>query len=147
MKEVFIDMLSAVRVIRQLYHELEGDIAIKHGLTKGESSVLAFIHNNPGADTLSDIVYGRRLRKGNVSMAISSLEKKGLLCRKADEKDRRVTHLVPLPAADKFLSELMEATDELCRKVLDGLSPEDVEVLDGFFVKLDENGRKLYGRR
>ena len=29
MKEVFIDMLSAVRVIRQLYHELEGDIAIK----------------------------------------------------------------------------------------------------------------------
>ena len=101
MKEVFIDMLSAVRVIRQLYHELEGDIAIKHGLTKVESSVLAFLHNNPDADTLSDIVYGRRLRKGNVSIAISSLEKKGLLCRKADEKDRRVTHLLPLPAADK----------------------------------------------
>ena len=69
------------------------------------------------------------------------------MCRKADEKDRRVTHLLPLPAADEFLSELTEATDELCRKVLEGLSPEDVEVLDGFFVKLDENGRKLYGRR
>ena len=143
MNAVFFNMITAVRSIRQLYGNTEAEIASRYGLSKVESAVLAYLYNNPGHDTLSDISYGRRIKKANASVAVTMLERKGFLGKKGDERDRRVTHLFPLPPASDFLNELSAATDDLLVKLLAGFDADDISQLDCFMRRLEDNARMV----
>ena len=76
-------------------------------LTLIEGKIISFLHNNPGKDTAGDIVELRRLSKGNVSLAVENLIRKGLLEREQDHKDRRKIHLSLLASA-KPITDLIE---------------------------------------
>ena len=142
MNAVFYNMLNAVRSIRQLYYDAENKIALKYGLSKGESSVLAFLHNNPGRDTLSDIAYGRHMKKANVSAAIKMLEEKSFIGRKLDCNDRRVTHLFLLERSSGFIEELSAASDVLSEQLLKDFKADDISKLDDFMARLGNNARR-----
>ncbi len=142
MNTLFYDMISAVRSVRQLYEEAEGKVASKYGLSKVESAVLAFLNNNPGRDTASDISVSRRIKKANVSVAVNALENKGFLSRKTDEKDRRVSHLTTLPPSFSFLKELSSTTERLFKALVEGFSEEEISQLDDLMRRLDVNARK-----
>ena len=139
--------MDTVRLMRHLHGRLEGTIAGRHGLSGTEAAVLAFLHNNPGRDTLSDISYGRHMRKGNVSMAVSSLEDRGFVERRLDGSDRRVMHLSPTVLASPFLEELDDMMAGLSSAAFSGFSPSDRKNLARLMERLEENMREQYGKR
>ena len=63
-------------------------------LTQNELAVLLFLNNNPGLDRAADIVSCRGIAKSHVSLAVSTLEARGILSRRFDASDRRTCHLV-----------------------------------------------------
>ena len=63
-------------------------------LTQNELAVLLFLNNNPGRDRAADIVSCRGIAKSHVSLAVSTLEARGILSRRFDASDRRACHLV-----------------------------------------------------
>lgn len=63
-------------------------------LTQNELAVLLFLNNNPGLDRAADIVSCRGIAKSHVSLAVSTLEARGILSRRFDASDRRACHLV-----------------------------------------------------
>lgn len=63
-------------------------------LTQNELAVLLFLKNNPGRDRAADIVSCRGIAKSHVSLAVSTLEARGILSRRFDASDRRACHLV-----------------------------------------------------
>ena len=63
-------------------------------LTQNELAVLLFLNNNPGRDRAADIVSCRGIAKSHVSLAVTTLEARGILSRRFDASDRRSCHLV-----------------------------------------------------
>ena len=137
------DMLQGMRSLRRLHEKMEGEIASAYGLTHSECAILAFLSNNPGRDTVSDITSGRHMKKGNVSAVAAVLEAKGLLERRVDDDDRRVMHLSPSLSAAPILSALDVMREAFSSAVLSGLSGEDRKSLGEYMRVLDANARRL----
>ena len=49
-----------------------------------EATIITFLRNNPNVDTAADIAELRMLSKGQVSQAVESLVRKGLVRRQPD---------------------------------------------------------------
>lgn len=137
------DMLQGMRSLRRLHEKMEGEIASAYGLTRSECAILAFLSNNPGHDTISDITVGRHMKKGNVSAVAAALEAKGLLERRVDGEDRRVMHLSPSASASPIVAALSAMLREFSSAVLAGLSEAERERLGGYMKVLDANARRL----
>ena len=91
--QFILDILLKSRAAGKLYEKMFGKIRLQYGMTQLEIDILAFLKNNPGLDTASDIVNYRMLPKANVSQAVEFLIQKGFVGRRTDEQDRRKIHL------------------------------------------------------
>lgn len=103
------ELLFGIRRIVKFYELSLKPICLQYDLSHMEAEILAFLHNNPGRDTASDIVELRMFKKGNVSLAAENLCKRGLLSRQRDLDDRRKSHLHVTEAAQDILEEIERA--------------------------------------
>lgn len=123
------ELLLGIRRVLKFHDALRKEVCQRHGLSPIELDILAFLHNNPGRDTASDIVELRMLPKGNVSQGMESLIQKGLLTRRQDEKDHRRIHLTLTDRADVIRPDLGQMT----RRFQQGL-----------FAGFDQDTKKQY---
>ena len=103
------ELLFGIRRIVKFYELLLKPVCLQYGLSHMEAEILAFLHNNPGRDTASDIVELRMFKKGNVSQAADSLIERGFLTRERDLGDRRKSHLHLTDASQEILREIERA--------------------------------------
>lgn len=87
------ELFQNLQYLKRLLDVTARPIREKYGLSALEMDILAFLAQNPQLDTASDIVNLRLLPKANVSQAVDSMVRKGLLAREQDAKDRRQVHL------------------------------------------------------
>lgn len=111
------EFLTNIRRIVRLQERMLGPICRKYQLTLIETTIISFLHNNPGKDTAADIVELRMLSKGNVSQGVESLIRKSLLERCPDKADRRRIHLSLQPSAGEIRDEI-ELANEKFHKIL-----------------------------
>jgi DNA-binding MarR family transcriptional regulator len=98
-----------LRHVIKLYEKCERAVCDKYGLTQTEVDVIAFLFNNPGRDTASEIVEIRMLPKANISQAVESLICKKLLLRSRDTRDRRRIHLTLTEKAVNIIPDIQKA--------------------------------------
>ena len=118
-------------------------IAGEWGLTRNEMDILLFLHNNPGYDRASDIVYRRGIAKSHVSLSVSTLEQKGLLSRQVDEHDRRTVHLSLTESAIETAKRGREAQGAFFRRIFAGLTQNEVDQWVRIMEKVSYNIREL----
>ena len=147
MNESMNTIMDAIRIMLHRYKELEKKVGERYGLSGGEMAVLAFLINNPGKDTASDVCYGRMMKKGNVSFLVTSLEMKGLMGKHVDEKDKRIIHLYLKEEAAAVSSELERMRNSFIDKVFSGFSIDEKEKLIDFFGAMKCNLEVLDGKR
>ena len=108
-------------------------------LTQNELAVLLFLNNNPGLDRAADIVSCRGIAKSHVSLAVSTLEARGILSRRFDASDRRACHLVLTEKG----AEIAEAGTARQRQFFDalytGISEQERAQMRGVIQKIMEN--------
>ena len=109
------------------------------GLTQNELAVLLFLRNNPGLDRAADIVSCRSIAKSHVSLAVTSLEARGILARRYDPADRRACHL----ALTGKGMDIAEAGSQRQRQFFEalyvGISPEERELMRSVAQKIMNN--------
>ena len=141
------DFLMTVQGMAKLHDDMIKMICGKYQLTLIEGKIISFLHNNPGKDTAGDIVELRKLSKGNVSLAVESLIRKGLLKREQDHKDRRKIHLSLLAAA-KPITDLIEKTqNEFEEELFRGFSEEERRLYITLNDRMVENTKNAMKRR
>ena len=99
-------VLEGIRCILRLYEELCAPLRERYGLSQSKIDVIAFLANNPGRDTQSDIAELRNIPKANVSLCVSDLMERGMIKRTVDPSDRRISHLSLCGAAEEIAEEL-----------------------------------------
>ena len=120
------EFFTMFREVSRLYDSFVSPVKEARGLTRCKLDILAFLRNNPGNDTARDIIEKRCLPKANVSVAVDSLVRKGLLSRAPDPADRRLTRLVLTEAADDVLPDILKAQAAFQEALFAGLSEEEV---------------------
>ncbi len=134
-----IDIMACMRKTAKFYDGLIKPVCTNYGITLIEAHIIAFLHNNPGMDTASDICEYRMLPKSNVSVAVDGLIGRGWLSRKTDSIDRRVIHLELTDDAANVIAALTIAQQSYFDRVLDGLSSEERDSLGRLMDRISQN--------
>ena len=132
-----------MRRIVRFQESLLKETGQRFGLTLCETTILAFLYNNPKYDTAADIVQLRMLSKGNVSSAVESLLQKKLLRKRQDASDRRMYHLSLTKDAAPVSDAIEEVNAAVERKVFQGVSPEERAMIEAVNVRISRNMNTL----
>ena len=125
------------------YSRLLEPVCRKWNLTRNELDVLLFLANNPGQDRAADIVRGRGMSKGHVSLSLRSLEKRGLVARREDGEDRRTVRLTLNGESGGIAADGQAAQRDFINRIHEGITPEESLVMWSVTRKMSENIRKL----
>lgn len=126
-------------IFRKLYSRGLKAVAEKYGLKINEISILSYLSLNGDKNTASNIVADLMFTKSHVSMSIDSLVKAGYVKKQADEKDKKVMHLILLPKADEVITDLKVARAELNGQMFKGFSGEELSELRSLLGKVISN--------
>jgi DNA-binding MarR family transcriptional regulator len=116
----------------------------RYGLTRPEWRLLATL-GQYGTMTATEIGAHSAMHKTKVSRAVTALEERRWLTRKADGHDRRVERLTLTKAGENTYRELVPLARAFEDRLLDRLTQEDrraaVSGLDALERLLEESGR------
>ena len=123
------DILLLIRGLGKLNDKCLETVRKEYELSQIEVTIMGFLHNNPGKDTVGEIAYWRMLPKGNVSQGVESLIQKRLLQRICDKDDRRKIHL-----------QITEQAKDIVRGIDKARKKYDEKI----FLEFSEEEKKLY---
>lgn len=133
------EALLHIRNFKKAYDTRVSSAGAPFGLSRVETDVLLFLHNNPDYDTAREIVELRGLAKSYVSRAVEGLAEKGQLAHEEDAADRRVVHLRLLPASREPLAAALQAQREFLDTAYRGVTGEEREALGRVLHKIARN--------
>jgi hypothetical protein len=99
-----------------------------HGLTLGQISMLVTLEKH-GAMTAGELAAHEGIRPPSVTRTLATLDEVGLIARSVGDADRRQSVITITPAAEALLYEDRRRRDALLADLLEGLSPEQRQVL------------------
>ena len=136
--------LIIIRQTMKFYEQCLEVVRQRWQLSRLETIIISFLHNNPGHDTVGEIADTRMLSKGNVSRGADALIKRGLLERVPDQVDRRWVHLHLRPEADPIVADIESARVVFWNEAFEGFSPEELAMFHQLNTRLARNvGSKL----
>ncbi len=128
-------MVRVVQVqILQAYYERFG----KSGLTTGEFSALAAIRENPGVRQ-GALASAMMIKRSNMTKLVQSLERGGLIARRAAADDARSVNLELTVKGHRALESVLPDIEAFNREVTQALSVPERQVLLGLLGKLSES--------
>lgn len=122
--------LAVTRLARRLRQQAGTDAS------PTQLSALATIERR-GPITLGDLAACERIQPPTVTAAIGRLEQQGLVRRRTDEGDRRITHVEITGAGRKLLARQRSRKTAYLARRLGGLTPREREVLGEAATILD----------
>lgn len=105
------------------------------GVNPTEFAVLELLYHK-GDQPLQQIGEKILLASGSITYVIDKLEKKGLIVRKACEKDRRVTYASITDKGTAFIEEVFPKHEQTIHETLSGLTAEEKEQAIALLKKL-----------
>ena len=134
-----MDYLDAMGKAKKEYLRYLEPVCKDRSLTQNELAVLLFLYNNPGRDRAADIVRGRGMSKGHVSLSLRSLEARGLVARWEDEEDRRTVRLTLTDNGGKIAADGQAAQRDFFARIRAGITSEESQVMRSVTQKISEN--------
>lgn len=130
-----------VQNISNRFRRLADENLQKEEITISQLRVIAFISKKGKNGT----VYQKELedhlcvRRSSVTSLLQNMEKNGILTRGGSEKDARIKTLILTEKGKKLDEKLIYYINTLEENLMDGFSPEEKEVLQGYLLRMVEN--------
>jgi MarR family transcriptional regulator, organic hydroperoxide resistance regulator len=114
------------------------------GLGEGQPRLLKHLAREDG---LSQAELARRchLEPATVTVTLTRMEKNGLVERRADETDHRITRIFMTEEGQRMHRILEEMHAEMEEETFEGFAPDEREQLAGYFVRMRDNLRRAEG--
>ncbi len=120
------DLLLVLR--RNIVEAIRKD-GLKHDLTFSQVEVLYFIGPS-GKVTMRSIAEYLKITPPSATEIISEMEKKGLIKRMSDARDRRVVYIVFTGVAKKLFVSIAKRKELILKKMISRLSQSDQSSLE-----------------
>jgi DNA-binding MarR family transcriptional regulator len=133
------ELLTLLKNVGEGYESRIATLAKSAGLNALEGKILSFLRYNEGLDAPSDIVRLLSLSKGDVSIAVSHLEKKGYLNKTKDPSDQRKSHLHLRPEAEPLLKEIDAMRKDYFACLFKGFTPEEIASVKSLIERMNQN--------
>lgn len=117
-------------------------IAKKYKMKSSDLNLMYFLRLNKEIETAKDVAKYTDLKRGNISLIVEALSRRGYINQIAIEGDRRMKRLVLTPKCNEILEDLDEVVNTLMKILLDGFSKDDLENLRKNFRCMYENLEK-----
>ena len=131
------DVAGALRpVLMRLSRELRRETA-SFGVTAGQAALLHLIRRSPGIGVRT-LAARERISPASMSVAVSRLEKAGLIRRTADPLDRRRQALWVTEQGDRILRTVRTRRTAWLAARLKRLSPEQLAAVEAAIEPLSE---------
>lgn len=135
--------LNRLQTAKKKYAAVLEPLCRQWDLTRNELNVLLFLANNPEFDRAADIVTIRSIAKSHVSLAVSSLERRGFLTRRFDPGDRRTAHLQLTPEAAPVIAGGLALQQQFFRGIFSGFTPEELALWRNLADRVLENAEQM----
>ncbi|MDD4984485.1 MAG: MarR family transcriptional regulator [Dehalococcoidales bacterium] len=137
-KEMLIsEVIRLDRQVHRIIRRHSSDAWMGINLTMPQVKTLFFICNQPGA-TSSRLAEALGVTPPNVTGIVDRLVEQGLVTRRDNPEDRRVSVLQITPEGEAIISALRERKSSIMKEILEHLSAEElsriVEALTGLSV-------------
>ena len=116
-------------------------------VTGNELAVLLFLSNNPGYDRAADLVERRGMTKSHVSLSVGTLEHRGLLHRRREDRDRRQMHLELTEAGWEIARCGQAAQKQFFSAAFQGITRQEREDWYGILQRMWENMQAMQDNR
>ena len=110
----------------------------------GENGVLCHLHANGGRLSSGELAESMGLTSGRIANILKSLERKGLIQRKRDTKDKRHVIAVLTDHGRDRINDILEKNNEIIKEVLEQSSIQRVWEFLNTFEKLLNSFKKNF---
>mgnify|MGYP001034846285 CR=1 FL=1 len=112
----------------------QADIA-RHGLKPGEFAVLEALYHK-GPLLLGEVQRKVLVSSGGITYLVDSLEKRGLVERRACEEDRRARYAALTPVGERFIADIFEEHAAAIERAVSGLDLEEQRIAINLLKRL-----------
>lgn len=140
------NILEDIFLSKELYQTALNSVCCKYNLTHTEMIVLLFLSNNPQLNTATDIVKGRGLTKSSISMAVRTLQDRGLIFGEFADGNHRSIHLYISDSAKPIVKEGQMAQDAFFSILTEGFSKDEIANFKHYFNRISENIKSYYNK-
>ncbi|HOQ38826.1 MAG TPA: MarR family transcriptional regulator [Fervidobacterium sp.] len=118
----------------------------KYDLHPGQIPILFLLEHKPGASQ-REIAISINVEPGTIAVMLKRMERKGLIYRRIDEKDRRISRVYLTDKAQAILSQIKEFTKETEEIILSELSDIEKSSLMSLLSKVKNHLSNYYIER
>jgi DNA-binding MarR family transcriptional regulator len=111
----------------RVYLRLDQALLERVGITSAQSGALFYLQQDDGC-LLSQMGQGLKLDKSAITGLVDRLEKKAMIERRNDPRDRRAIRLYLTKAGRDAAAEAQPVVKQQNRAIKKGFSPEEIEV-------------------
>lgn len=140
-----VDLLLSGQQYKKFQESYYSPILEKYSLNLADVRVLLFLVEHESYDTARDIVKIHCLAKSYVSKSIDKLIEKGFLEGVHLKNDRRYVHLLVKQEALPVIQAMREQRSKMVKKLFDGISEEEAQVLRRVAARISANITEMEG--
>lgn len=104
--------------------------------------ILAFLAQHPDC-TQKQLKDAHRVDPAAITRTVKLLERTGLVARRTDTDDNRLTRVILTPAGEQLVAEVSERRRQYLLQALDGIAPKDIDVFEKVLISLEANAVKM----
>ena len=138
-----IDIILQGGQFKKLLEEQSAELRQKYDMKKAELEILYFLSKCGSHNTSKDIHYQLMMNKGHISQAVDSLCKRHYIIATPDQQDRRYIHYQLSDSAQQIVEEMAKKRLEMDRRIVEGISEEDLEIFRTVSEKIRKNIEKM----
>ncbi len=131
------------QALKKTLDETFEKIRKKYNLTMNEILVLVQLIRAEDKNTAKDIVDEIMITKSHISKSVKSLDEKNIIKRIQDYEDKKIIHLQIVDKNSELIKEISEKNKEINKKIVEGLSNEELQILDKALIRIKENIKKM----
>ena len=124
---------------KRLLEEQSMELRNKYDMKKAELEILYFLSRCGERNTSSDIHHQLMMNRGHISQAVDSLCRRKYIIAIPDKNDRRYVHYEILDSAQDILKEVTRRRKEMNRKIMEGISEEELKTFCEVASKIRTN--------
>lgn len=128
---------------KRLLEEQSLELRNKYDMKKAELEILYFLSRCGDRNTSSDIHHQLMMNRGHISQAVDSLCKRKYIIAIPDKNDRRYVHYEILDSAHDILKEVTKRREEMNRRILEGVSEDELRTFREVSSKIRTNIEKM----
>lgn len=114
------------------------------GIQPSQIPILMILNHSDGCSQRK-IAEWLRNKPSTVNVSIQRLEKAGLVCRRRDEKDLRITRVYLTEKGNHMVAEIKNRVNEMEKLVFDNFSETEICLMKRFFLQMLDNMEHIPG--